>query len=62
MQGHAEREAEFSVQSELLKSEKVLANVLGEITAHELLTAIVEGASSIGTSIVHSWSKKLCII
>ena len=62
VQWYTEREAKLAVESEFLETEEVFTNVFGEVTANELLAAVIEGTSSICTDIVKGRSKKLGVV
>jgi hypothetical protein len=62
MQWHTRCESELDVEAKLLETKEVFTDILGEVTAHELLAAVIEGTSTVGARIVHSWSQKFSVI
>lgn len=62
VQWYTEREAKLAVESEFLETKEVFANVFGEVTANELLAAVIEGTSSICANIIKGRSKKFGVV
>jgi nucleoside permease NupC len=62
MQWHTRCESELDIETKLFETKEVFSNVLGEVTAHELLAAIIEGTSTVSASVVHSWPQKFRVV
>lgn len=53
MQRHAEGfETKFVCQAELLETEEILVEILGEITANKLFATVVESSDAVSTSVI----------
>jgi hypothetical protein len=62
VQRNTKGKAKFSVEAEFLETKEVFANVFGKVTTHKLLTAIIEGTSTILADVVHGRAEQLCIV
>lgn len=62
MQWYTGRKSEFNIETEGLETEEIFANILGKVTTHKLLAAIIESTGTIRASIVHGWTEKFCIV